>query len=165
MKIETRSVGTEHRGDDADTVAFTRLYTDQRDRLRRLAYLMTGEAAVAEEIVQDAFLRVHHRWQQIETPAGYLRTTVVNLCRTWRNRASLARQRVPRHVGWVDPPELDETWELLTRLPPEQRAALVLRYYEDLPDGEIAALLGCRPATVRTRIHRALRQIRKEMTP
>jgi len=144
---------------------FTRLYISERDRLRRLVYLMTGQTAVAEEIVHDAFLRVHDRWEDIEAPAGYLRTVVVNLCRAWRNRAALARIRTPRSRGWVDPPEVDETWQLLARLPHEQRAVLVLRYYEDLPDGEIAALLGCRPATVRTRIHRALRKVREEMTP
>lgn len=150
---------------DAQIAEFTRLYTGQRDRLRRVAYLMTGQAAVAEDIVHEAFLRVHDRWQSIDAPAGYLRTTVVNLCLAWRNRAALARERTPRSGGWIDPPELDETWELLARLPHDQRVVLVLRYYEDLPDDEIAAVMGCRPATVRTRIHRALRKLRKEMTP
>ena len=149
---------------DADG-GLTALYRSQRDRMRRVAYLMTGEAAVAEEIVQDAFLRVHGRWDTIDTPGAYLRRTVVNLCLAWRRRTALARERTPRGDGWVDPPELDETWALLARLTREQRVALVLRYYEDLPDDEIARIMGCRPATVRTRIHRALQALRKEMTP
>ena len=62
-------------------------------------------------------------------------------------------------------PELDETWALLDRLPRDQRVALVLRYYEDLPVDEIAQVMDCRPGTVRTRIHRALTALRKEMTP
>jgi len=165
MRIETRSVAGGDRVAETRADEFTRVYTSERDRLRRVAYLMTGQAAVAEEIVHDAFLRVHERWEGIEAPAGYLRTIVVNMCRAWRNRAAMARVRTPRRRGWVDPPELDETWELLARLPHDQRAVLVLRYYEDLPDDEIAELLGCRPATVRTRIHRALRKVRKEMTP
>ena len=143
----------------------TALYRSQRDRLRRVAYLMTGNAAVAEEIVHDAFLRVHGRWDTIDTPGAYLRRTVVNLCLAWRERSALARERTPRSDGWVDPPELDETWALLARLTREQRVALVLRYYEDLPDEDIARIMGCRPATVRTRIHRALKALRKEMTP
>jgi RNA polymerase sigma factor (sigma-70 family) len=141
------------------------LYRESRDRLRRLAYLMTGQGAVAEEIVHDAFVRVHSRWASIDTPGAYLRRTVVNLCLAWRSRDAMARERTPRTGGTVDPPELDETWALLARLSREQRVALVLRYYEDLPDDEIARVMGCRPATVRTRIHRALTTLRKEMTP
>jgi RNA polymerase sigma factor (sigma-70 family) len=77
----------------------------------------------------------------------------------------MAREREPRVGGLVDPPEIDETWTLLASLPHDQRVALVLRFYEDLPVDEIAAVMGCRPATVRTRIHRALTKLRKEMTP
>jgi RNA polymerase sigma factor (sigma-70 family) len=164
VTIETRAA-TSRGVADAQDVEFTRLYTGECDRMRRLAYLMTGQSAVAEEIVHDAFLRVHDRWQDIDTPAGYLRTTVVNLCRAWGNRVVMARERTPRSGGSVDPPELDETWDLLARLPHDQRVVLVLRYYEDLSDGDIAAFMGCKPATVRTRIHRALRKLRKEMTP
>jgi RNA polymerase sigma-70 factor (sigma-E family) len=142
-----------------------RLYRDSRDRLRRLAYLMTGQAAVAEEIVHDAFVRAHGRWDRIETPTAYLRKTVVNLCLAWRSRDAMARDRLPRMDVVVEPPELDETWALLAELPRAQRVALVLRYYEDLPDEEIARVMGCRRTTVRTRIHRALATLRKEMTP
>jgi DNA-directed RNA polymerase specialized sigma24 family protein len=67
--------------------------------------------------------------------------------------------------GLVELPEIDETWERLAMLPRDQRVALVLRFYEDLPDAEIARVMDCRPATVRTRIHRALTVLRKEMTP
>jgi RNA polymerase sigma factor (sigma-70 family) len=162
-------VGTEIRArrqagpDEGDELAS--LYRGSRDRLRRLAYLMTGQAAVAEEIVHDAFVRAHGRWDTIEMPAAYLRRTVVNLCLAWRSRDAMARERTPRVGGTVELPELDETWALLAELPRDQRVALVLRYYEDLPDDEIARVMGCRPATVRTRIHRALATLRKEMTP
>lgn len=151
--------------DGPDTDAFTLLYRGQRDRLRRVAYLMTGQAAVAEELVHDAFVRLHGRWDTVEQPAAYLRTTLVNLCLTWRDRTAMGREREPRVGGWVEQPDVDETWELLVRLPRDQRVALVLRYYEDLAIDDIAEVMGCRPVTVRTRIHRALARLRKEMTP
>ena len=143
-----------------------RVYAAERTRLVRLAYLMTGSREAAEEVVHDAFARTHARWAGIEEPAPYLRVTVVNLCQTWRRRAVLERERTPRPPrDHVPPPEVDETWELLERLPPDQRVALVLRYYEDLPFDEVARIVGCPPATVRTRVHRALLRLRREMTP
>jgi RNA polymerase sigma factor (sigma-70 family) len=77
----------------------------------------------------------------------------------------MGRAREPRSADRVEPPEIDETWDLLATPPRDQRVALVLRYYEDLPVDEIARVTGCRPATARTRIHRALAKLREEMTP
>ena len=145
--------------------AFTLVYRTERDRLRRVAHLMTGQAAVAEELVHDAFVRLHQRWDGVDVPAAYLRTTVVHLCLAWRGRTAMGQAREPRPAGRVEPPEIDETWDLLAALPHAQRVALVLRYYEDLPVDEIARVMGCRPATARTRIHRALAKLREEMTP
>jgi RNA polymerase sigma factor (sigma-70 family) len=127
---------------------------------------MTGRRETAEEIVHDAFARIHGRWATIENPGGYLRTTVVNLCLAWQRRAAMERERTPRPpADHVPPPELDETWRLLAGLPQDQRVVLVLRFYEDLPDDEIARIVGCAPATVRTRAHRAIAKLRQEMTP
>lgn len=144
---------------------FTLVYRSERNRLRRVAYLMTGQSAVAEELVQDAFVRLHQRWDTVDVPAAYLRTTLVRLCLTWRDRTAMGHAREPRTADRVDPPELDETWDQLATLPRDQRVALVLRYYDDLPVAEIARVMGCRPATARTRIHRALAKLREEMTP
>jgi RNA polymerase sigma-70 factor (sigma-E family) len=152
--------------DRSGNAIVARLYGEQRDRLRRVAYLMTGDRMAAEEIVQDAFARTHGRWGGIEAPAAYLRTTVVNLCIVWRRRAAMERERTPRPVTErVEPPEVDEMWGRLAGLPQDQRVALVLRYYEDLPVKEIARMVGAPPATVRSRIHRALGRLREEMTP
>ncbi len=148
-----------------DAEEFTRVYRAERNRLRRVAYLMTGQRAVAEELVHDAFVRLHQKWDTVEVPAAYLRTTLVRLCLTWRDRTAIGRAREPRSPDRVEPPEIDETWHLLARLPRDQRVALVLRYYEDLPTAEIARVMGWRPTTVRTRIHRALTKLRQEMTP
>src|SRR5262245_5124780 len=109
------------------------LYSWVAPRLRRVAYLMVGRADVAEEIVHEAFVRTFHRLPSVDTPAAYLRTTVVNLCLSWRGRRALEQRHQPQGRAAVELPELDETWELLRRLPRRQRAAVVLRYYDDLP--------------------------------
>jgi RNA polymerase sigma factor (sigma-70 family) len=147
-------------------VDVARVYAEEADRLRRVAYLMVGRREAAEEIVHDAFARTYGRWASIDNPGGYLRTTVVNLCVAWQRRATMERERTPRPDRLHEPPpELDEMWALLQGLPPDLRAVLVLRFYEDLPDDEIARVVGCARATVRTRVHRAIRQLREEMTP
>lgn len=152
---------SEPAGDDLASV-----YTAQRDRLRRLAYLMTGRQEAAEDIVQDAFARVQKRWAAVESPAAYLQTVVVNLCMDWRRRAALERERTPRPASeTVAPPEVDEMWERLSALPHDERVVVVLRYYEDLSVDAIAELVECPPGTVRSRIHRALSKLRQEMTP
>ncbi len=128
----------------------------------RLATALTGERAVAEELVQEAFLEVSKRWADIDNPGGYLRTVLVNRCRNHHRRAELGRRRVPPPPPLaVDEPELDEMWTALAGIPKRRRMALVLRYYEDLPVAEIARLLDCRPGTVSSLLHRGLADLRK----
>jgi RNA polymerase sigma factor (sigma-70 family) len=128
----------------------------------RLAAVLVGDVAVAEEIVQDAFLEVTRRWDDIDNPPGYLRTSIVNGCRNHRRRLGTVRRRTVAPLPLsVETPELDELWLVLGRLPLRRRAALVLRFYEDLPVHEIARLLGCRPGTVSSLLHRGLADLRK----
>ena len=139
-----------------------RLYEQHYDQLVRLAYLVSGQATVAEEVVQDAFLKAHCSWDRVRDPLPYVRTAVVNGCRSWGRRQKLERERQPR------PPEPsrqepDELWDALATLRDRPRAAIVLRYYADLPDAAIAEILGCRLPTVRTTIHRALVALRREI--
>lgn len=139
-----------------------RMYERHFDGLVRLAYLVSGEAALAEEVVQDAFVKAHGSWNTVRDPLPYLRTAVVNGCRSWGRRQKLERERRPR------PPEPirqqpDELWDALATLKERPRTAIVLRYYADLPDAEIAEILGCRIPTVRSTIHRALAALRKEI--
>ena len=152
------SMAAEHRDDDA----FVALYRERYAPMVRLAYLLTGNQAVAEELVQDSFVAVHGAWERATTPSAYLRTTVVNRCRSWGRRRSLERRRPPAPP---EPSELvaDELWDVLLTLPPRQRAAIVLRFYEDLPDEEIAGLLGCKVGTVRTAVFRGLEKLRVEV--
>jgi RNA polymerase sigma-70 factor (sigma-E family) len=140
------------------------LYRDRYEPMVRLAYLMVGDRSAAEELVQDAFVNVHRSWTKVTNPPAYLRAAVVNACHSWGRRRTLELHRRPAPA---DPAELvaDEIWDALQVLPMRQRAAVVLRFYEDLPDARIAELLGCREATVRTAIHRALERLRKEIEP
>lgn len=140
------------------------LYRERHQPMVRLAYLLTGDRGAAEELVQDAFIAVHRSWGRVTQPSAYLRVAVVNACRSWGRRRVLERERRPasaEHAFLV----ADEMWDLLQGLPERQRAAIVLRFYEDLPDREIAAVLGCREATVRTAVFRGLAALRKEVTP
>lgn len=140
------------------------LYRERHQPMVRLAYLLTGDRAVAEELVQDAFIAVHRSWDRVTSPGGYLRVAVVNACRSWGRRQVMERERRPAaadHAMLV----ADEMWDALLTLPERQRAAIVLRFYEDLPDREIAEILGCREATVRTAVFRGLAALRKEVTP
>jgi RNA polymerase sigma factor (sigma-70 family) len=142
------------------------LFEAERAAMVRLAVLLVDSPALAEEIVQDAFESVTARWADIERPGAYLRTSVVNGCRMALRRRSIGRRLdPPQPAAPVDAPtELVELHEALRRLPTRQRLVLVLRYLRDLPDPEIAELIGCRPATVRSAAARGLRALRKDLS-
>jgi len=131
----------------------------------RLAHLLTGSPELAEDIVHDAFAACAGRWSTLEVPEAYLRRAVINQARRAARQAGRDRDKTAR-LGRTVPlsaglPELDETWALLCALPERQRMALVLRFYEDLSEAEIARLLECRPGTVKSLIHRGLAKVRK----
>jgi RNA polymerase sigma factor (sigma-70 family) len=147
------------------TSSFEEIYATHRARLIRVAFLATGSSATAEDITQEAFLRLHEHFEDVENPGGFLRTVVVRLCSTWRTRQVTASRALSRVI---DPlplgePRIDSTWEVLARLKPERRLALVLRFYEDLDYAQIAALQDCTVITARTRVHRGLADLRKEL--
>lgn len=143
-------------------VGLIELYGARYGDLVRLAYLLTGSQDVAEELVQDAFVAASRQWGGVREPFPYLRAAVVNRSRSWGRRVQLERRQLPPIEDQVEL-GASELWDALGRLNVRQRSAIVLRYYEDLPDQEIAALLGCRPGTVRTVIHRGLAMLRKEI--
>lgn len=138
------------------------LFVRERQGLVRLAHAITGSNLVAEDVVHDAYLRWADR-PNLVNPGGYLRTIVVNLSRDSIRRRNVAeRIRLDRPVP-LGEPELDETWALVRTLPERYRTALALRFYEDLPEREIAELMGVRPGTVKSLIHRGLARLRKEL--
>jgi len=124
---------------------------------------LTGSDSIAEELVQDAFVRLHTVHVAPDNPGGYLRIVVVNLCRDHLRRRTRARRHLVSTALPATPPEIDETWIAVGTLPPRHRAAVVLRDYLDLPEAEIAQLLGCRPGTVKSTLSRALAALRKEL--
>lgn len=141
---------------------FEVLYREQYAPMVRLAVLLVGSTEPAEELVQDAFIRVRRRWSEIEHHSAYLRVVVVNGCRSHHRRRALERRRLPE-PDIAQPGAPDEMWDAIAALPFRQRAVVTLRFYEDLPEAEIAAALGCPPGTVASTLHRALARLRQEV--
>jgi RNA polymerase sigma-70 factor (sigma-E family) len=139
------------------------LYRRQSDAMVRLARLLTGSDAVAQEVVQEAFLKMHQRGDAPDNPEGYLRTTVANLAKSHLRRLRLERRLPGPDRFFFDDPEIDETWEAVGRLPFRQRSVLALRFYSDLSEAEIARVLGCRPGTVKSSLSRGLAKLREEL--
>ena len=140
---------------------FLELYQEHFAPMVRLAVVLTGVEASAEDLVHDTFIRVHARWRRIENPPAYLRRSVVNACRSSRRRARRERRAASFAVQGVVDLDANELFDALGRLPYRQRAALVLRYYEGLTHAEIAEVLECREGTASSLIHRGLAQLRR----
>ncbi len=140
---------------------FPTVYRNELMRLVRVAHLITGSNAVAEEVVQEAFASAYRRWDQINDPAGYLYRSVVNGSRSILRRRRVEMAHRSQHQEMVLPPEIDEVWVALARIPIKRRTALVLRYYGDMTTDQIAEMMDVRPATVRSLIHRGQESLRK----
>jgi len=131
----------------------------------RLATLMTGSQHDAEELVMDAFARVAPRIGDLDRPGAYLRSAVVNAARSHLRQRHRRALRRPEHAVLVShDPEIDELWVRLSQLRPDERACVVLRYYDDLPLAEIAEVLDLPLGTVKSHIHRALATLRTLLT-
>lgn len=136
------------------------------DRLLRLAYQLCHNRAAAEDLVQEALVKVYGSWlrraPKVQFAEAYVRRAILNeYLRTRRNKADtelvIAEPKPPDVAGFDEEVvDRDEAWRALEQLPARQRAVLVLRYYEDLPDREIAGLIGAREATVRSLATRGL---------
>jgi RNA polymerase sigma-70 factor (sigma-E family) len=138
-------------------------------RLVRTAYAVSGDRGVAEDAVQTAFAKAFRSWRRIaamEAPEAYLRRMAINEVlndhRLARRRHEVSRAEPPERVtvGPEDAFGHDELWRAVRALPPRQRAVLVLRYYEDLSEQQIADALGCRPGTVKSQASAALATLR-----
>ena len=149
------------------------LYAEHAPRAGRLAYLLVGDRDLAEDIVQEAFVRVAGRLWTLRSPdafEAYLRQTILNLARGYmrrrrRERAYLDRQRDSRRDE-ITGPDLsvrDELFRGLSRLTPRQRAAVVLRFYVDLSEQQTGELLGCPVGTVKSLVSRGLDALREEL--
>jgi RNA polymerase sigma factor (sigma-70 family) len=150
----------------ATTDAVAAFYAAHRLDAARWAVALTGRRDVGEDLAQEALVRTAARLGAIDNPPAYLRRTVVNACRSWARSATREQQRVERAQAGRPVSVSADSHELLdslARLAYKQRAAVVLRYWADWTDEQIAAALDCRPATVRVLLHRGLAALRKEL--
>jgi RNA polymerase sigma factor (sigma-70 family) len=142
--------------------SFEDLYRVRYRRLTRLAHVMVGSNEVAEEIVQDAFVALYRRFGTVADPDGYLYRSVVNGAKgRYRRKRAVDRLTRLRQVTDQGIPDIDETRAALLKLSPRRRAAVALRYYDDLSVDTIAEILDCQPGTVRSLLHRALADLKE----
>lgn len=142
---------------------FTSFYDATYDRLARLGFLLTGSAAVGEELAQDAFIQLYRRWAEVRTPHGWVRAAVVSGSRSWWRKS----KRQPPGLDLaadVDRADIVAVRDVLDGLQPRYRTALVLRFFEDLPEREIAELMDCPLGTVKSLIHRGLQRMKEELS-
>jgi RNA polymerase sigma factor (sigma-70 family) len=147
---------------DPTELDLTSLYTDHRAAMTRLAHVVTGSNAIAQEVVQEAFLRLS-RARDVREPVAYLRTIVVNLSRTEARKASRTLRPQVRATDVTGEPEMDELWAKVQALPEKYRTALALRFYADMSEAQMAEHLDVRPGTVKSLVSRGLDLLRKEL--
>lgn len=151
--------------------ALTDLYTEHYRSLVRLAATLLDDPSTSEEVVQDAYVKMYGAWSRIQDPAaalGYLRTTVLNLARSRMRRRLVARKHAPApmpdhpaaEVSALETLEQDRVLAALRRLPQRQRQVLVLRYYEDLSEADIAGAMGISRGAVKTHASRGMAALR-----
>jgi RNA polymerase sigma-70 factor (sigma-E family) len=154
-------------------VTFDEFTAARLGALVRYATVVTCDPHLAEDITQDVLVRAHAKWARIgslDAPEQYVKRMVVNEFLSWRRRRAarvvpLSRDSLATITPAVPDPagahgDRDAILRTIAALPPRQRAAVALRYYEDLDDEQIAEILGCRPVTVRSHISRALATLR-----
>jgi len=140
-------------------------YVTARGRaLLAFAFLLCKDEHLAQDLVQEALVKAHRKWARIDAPDPYIRRTIVRDLCSFKRRKS-AGEWVTDHLPETattsnGPEDRAAMWALLGELPRQQRAVLVLRFYEELPDEEIAAAIGCSQATVRSHASKALSHLR-----
>ena len=156
---------------DDPSLAVTALYHEHALSLIRVAHIMLGNRAAAEDVVHDAFCGLYRRWAHLADKGkaiGYVRSSVLNGCRTALRRSRLQDRimtyqpaAVSAEAAVLSSEERREVVRALRRLPERQREVLVLRYYLDLTDEQIASDLGIAPSTIRSTRHRALASLER----
>jgi len=155
---------------DSAAAAVAALYQHHAMGLIRLAYLMLGDRAGAEDAVQDAFCGLYRHWDRLadqDRALAYVRSSVLNGCRSALRRRTTGRRLLTAYqpptasaeAAVLGLEERQEVMRAVRQLPGRQREALVLRFYLDLPEREIARLMGLRPSSVRSATARALKAL------
>lgn len=152
---------------DERDASFRAFFETECERLRRFALFLTGDPDRAKDLAQESLVRVYRHWGRIQNddPGPYARRIVLNLVRSEHRRTLLQRRHERRDVA----PQPDATSRVdehsrlevaLKRLPPAKRAAVVLRYYEDMSEADIARVLDRPLGTVKSDLHRAVAHLR-----
>jgi RNA polymerase sigma factor (sigma-70 family) len=145
--------------------SFDELFVREVEPMIRLAVSLVDTRERAEEIVQDAFERTLMAWRRLDRPGAYLRLAVINGCRSELRRRRVVRsapsQAIDDRLAYTADSDL---LEALGRLTPKRRIALTLRFYADLPEAEIAEMMGVRLGTVKSLVSRGLADLRKVVT-
>jgi RNA polymerase sigma factor (sigma-70 family) len=165
-----RPIPTDHETTLNAAASFEEFFEDHHRALFGALFLVTGNRAEAEEIMQDAFLKVWERWARVgvlDDPSAYLFRTAMNLFRNRLRRASVAARRTLALSPWADDlaavEDRDELVRWLRPLPPRQRAAMVLTIYRGYSSEEAGRILGIRPSTVRALVTQGRSGVRRRM--
>lgn len=154
---------------EAPVIGFEQYVAARSVALQRFAYLVCRNSDDARDLVQDALLGLFPRWAQVSAQGNvdaYVKRSIVNASISrWRRSGKEHPAEWPEHVGATPDhasgvTDAEVAWQLCETLPPVQRAAVVLRFYDDLDYPAIAAILGCAEATARSHVHRALTRLR-----
>ena len=146
-------------------LTFVELYRATFADMVRLAYLLTGSEETAQDLVQESFAKLHPAYGRVREPRAYLRRSVVNGCTSHHRRGFRQRRATAATRPVSTELDADELFDVLDALPARQRAAIVLRYWHDLSENEIAAVLGCRRGTVASLLHRGIAALREVIEP
>jgi len=152
--------------------AFADLVAARSTALLRLAYGVVGDQQLAQDLLQEALIKVYVAWPRLRDGSAaeaYVRRTIVTTAISWRRRRSFHEPPVETVPDAESVDEIeslathDVLWQQVCGLPARQRAALVLRYYEDLSEGETAELMGCSVGTVKSQVSAALSKLRERV--
>jgi len=147
---------------------FAEFVAGSLSRLLRFGHALTGDPESAADLVQEALARTLRAWRRrpIDDPSAFVRKVMVNLCASaWRRRrafpvAAVSPAELPAGSDGIERvDDRDAVWRAIAVLPPRQRAVIVLRYYDDLSEAEIAAVMGTSAGTVKSQSARALRRL------
>ncbi|GAB2584860.1 SigE family RNA polymerase sigma factor [Streptomyces capparidis] len=153
---------------------FDEFVTARGPRLLRVAWLLTGDAHLAEDLLQTVLAKVWPKWRRIaqDSPEAYVRRALVNTHASWwrrRWRGEVPHGELPDAAADGDPfgdVDLEQTLAAAVRsLPVRQRAVIVLRFFEDLSVEDTAEVLGCSPGTVKSQTSKALRTLHGQLPP
>ncbi len=158
---------------DADDIAAFTAYAEARGAtLFRTAYLMVGDHQLAQDLVQEALVKTLLAWPRLSDRGdldAYVRRVIVTTCISWRRRRAFHErpvERLPEQQG-LDPADSVATHDAvvvaLAALPPRQRAAIVLRYYQDLTEAQTAEVMGCSVGAVKSQVSVGLRRLRDRL--